>query len=324
MRAIVLTHVPPAFCAGADLKERRAGPPDSSPMVRVLRRLMDAEVPTIAAVEGPARAGGIGLMASCDLVVVERDLTFALTEVRIGVAAAIISVPILRRASGSPAGGGVPDRRAVRRRLRPRRRAGHATSPTTSTRRWPALCDGIRLGAPRAVAETKRMLRDGPGDGARREAFERMRALSDELFAGPDAAEGMAAFAEKRPPPGPDRSVRQNRRRQATSTDRTRGSPPRCRPRRPARGWRVAERDERVGGGDAPHRAREAVVDEPGDDRLADAARLRRVSSTTTTRPTSRAWRATSSIGSGASQRRSSTRHSMPSAASRSATRSDR
>ena len=46
---------------------------------------------------------------------------------------------------------------------------------------------------------TKRLLREVPLM-ERDEAFERMRALSDELFAGPDAAEGMAAFAEKRPP----------------------------------------------------------------------------------------------------------------------------
>lgn len=59
-RAIVLDHVPPAFCAGADLKERRTGPPDSAPMVGAMTRLMDAEVPTIAAVKGPARAGGVG------------------------------------------------------------------------------------------------------------------------------------------------------------------------------------------------------------------------------------------------------------------------
>ena len=101
VRAIVLTHVPPAFCAGADLKERATGLPDSRPIVRAFTRLMDADVPTIAAVKGPVRAGGIGLMASCDLVVVQRAVGFALTEVRIGVAAAIISVPILRRASGS-------------------------------------------------------------------------------------------------------------------------------------------------------------------------------------------------------------------------------
>ena len=198
VRAVVVTHVPPAFCAGADLKERRTGAPDSSPMVRALRRLMDAEVPTIAAVDGPARAGGIGLMASCDLVVVRRDLTFALTEVRIGVAAAIISVPILRRASGSRLAAafltGEPFDAPFARDVGLVTHVADDVQATVAT-----LCDGIRMGAPRAVAETKRMLRTVPGL-ERDDAFERMRALSDELFAGPDAAEGMAAFAEKRPP----------------------------------------------------------------------------------------------------------------------------
>lgn len=200
VRAIMLTHVPPAFCAGADLKERRAGPPDSRPMVAVLTRLMDADVPTIAAVKGPARAGGIGLMASCDLVVVDRAISFALTEVRIGVAAAIISVPILRRASGSRLAAafltGEPFDASYARE------AGlvtHVVDADQVDATVAALCEGIKAGAPRAVAETKRMLRLVP-TLERDEAFTRMRALSDELFAGPDAAEGMAAFAEKRPP----------------------------------------------------------------------------------------------------------------------------
>jgi enoyl-CoA hydratase/carnithine racemase len=198
VRAIVLTHVPPAFCAGADLKERAAGVPDSRPIVGAFARLMDAEVPTIAAVKGPARAGGIGLMASCDLVVVRRDIGFALTEVRVGVAAAMISVPILRRASGSRLAAafltGEPfdaeEARAVGL-------VTHVVDDVDAT--VAALCDGIRRGAPAAVAATKRILREVPGL-PRDEAFERMRALSDELFAGPDAAEGMAAFAEKREP----------------------------------------------------------------------------------------------------------------------------
>ena len=198
VRAIVLTHVPPAFCAGADLKERAAGVPDSRPIVGAFARLMDAEVPTIAAVKGPARAGGIGLMASCDLVVVQRDLVFALTEVRVGVAAAMISVPILHRASGSRLAAafltGEPfdaeEARAVGL-------VTHVADDVDTT--VAALCDGIRRGAPAAVAATKRILREVPGL-PRDEAFERMRALSDELFAGPDAAEGMAAFAEKREP----------------------------------------------------------------------------------------------------------------------------
>jgi enoyl-CoA hydratase/carnithine racemase len=198
VRAIVLTHTPPAFCAGADLKERREGRPDSSPFVAVLRRLMDAEVPTIAAVEGPARAGGIGLMAACDLVVVRSDITFALTEVRIGVAAAIISVPILRRVNASHlAASFLTGETFDAASARDAGLVTHVTDDVPAT--VAALCDGIRMGAPRAVAETKRMLRLVPTLD-RDDAFTRMRALSDELFAGPDAAEGMAAFTEKRPP----------------------------------------------------------------------------------------------------------------------------
>jgi len=197
-RAIVLGHAGPAFCAGADLKERSDGPPDSGPFVHVLQRLMDTERPTIAAVDGAVRAGGIGLMASCDLVVVDTATTFALTEVRIGVAAAIISVPILRRASSGRMASafltGEPFDAAIALDVG---LVTHVTGDVSST--VAGLCDGIRAGAPRAVAETKRLLRTVPTLD-RDEAFARMRALSDELFAGPDAAVGMAAFREKRRP----------------------------------------------------------------------------------------------------------------------------
>jgi enoyl-CoA hydratase/carnithine racemase len=65
------------------------------------------------------------------------------------------------------------------------------------------LCDGVRAGAPRAVAETKRVLGRVPGLDLDT-AFDEMRRLSDELFRGPDAIEGMAAFREKRTPVWPD------------------------------------------------------------------------------------------------------------------------
>jgi len=61
------------------------------------------------------------------------------------------------------------------------------------------LCDGVKMGAPSAIAETKRFMRVVPGL-PRDDAFEQMRRLSDELFDSPDGAEGMAAFAERRPP----------------------------------------------------------------------------------------------------------------------------
>ena len=183
-RAIVLTH--------------RSAPADSSPFVRALERLMDAACPTIAVINGAVRAGGIGLMASCDLVVVHDSTTFALTEVRIGVAPAIIAVPILRR---------VPPSRIAAAMLtgesfdaESARQMGlvtHVSSDVVSA--VDDLCNGILRGAPTAVAATKRILHT-VADMERTAAFDAMAMLSNDLFNAPDAAEGMAAFAQKRLP----------------------------------------------------------------------------------------------------------------------------
>ncbi len=202
-RAVVLRHEGPAFCAGADLKERAAstGPLDSTPTVSVMRRLMETPRPTIAAVDGAVRAGGIGLMASCDLVVVDRSVSFALTEVRIGVAAAIISVPILQRVpAGKIAAAMLTGEPFDAEHAREIGLVTHVTDDVASV--VASLCEGVLAGAPRAVAETKRLLRRVPNLDIDT-AFDEMRALSDELFRGPDAVEGMAAFREKRTPVWP-------------------------------------------------------------------------------------------------------------------------
>jgi enoyl-CoA hydratase len=197
-RAIVLTHAGPAFCSGADLRERSSGPPDSGPMVAALERLMDTERPTIAAVRGAVRAGGIGLMASCDLVVVDASVDFALTEVRIGVAPAIIAVPILRRvAPGRIAAAMLTGERFDAAQARDIGLVTHVTSDVVET--VDEICHGVRRGAPEAVAATKRLLASVPGTD-RATAFSEMRALSERLFSSDDAAEGMAAFAERRAP----------------------------------------------------------------------------------------------------------------------------
>jgi enoyl-CoA hydratase/carnithine racemase len=194
-RVIVLTHTAPAFCSGADLRERSDGTTtstDSGPMVRALQRLTGTSAPTIAAVDGPVRAGGIGLMAACDLAVVRPDATFAFTEVRIGVAPAIISVPILQRCGWSHLAGpfltgdvfGAVDARQMGL-------VTHVTEDVVAT--TAALVDGITRGGPGAVAATKRLLRS-PG------TWTDMQQLSETLFRSAEAAEGMRAFAEKRPP----------------------------------------------------------------------------------------------------------------------------
>lgn len=204
VRAIVLTHEGPAFCAGADLKERAAMPAgqttDSTPMVAAMTRLMDIPVPTIAAVKGAVRAGGIGLMGSCDLVVVGPDISFALTEVRIGVVAALISVPIFRRCS--PSAMAAPLLTGETFDAATAKAAGLITHVGDVDAIVAELTAGVRLGAPAAVSASKELLRraydTSPAD--RDAEFRRMQTLSERFFAGDDAAEGMTAFAERRQP----------------------------------------------------------------------------------------------------------------------------
>jgi methylglutaconyl-CoA hydratase len=202
-RVIVLRHEGPTFCSGADLKERSDPntPPDSRPMVAAMERLMDLPCPTIAAVKGSVRAGGVGLVAACDLSVVEPSVTFALTEVRIGVAAAVVSVPILRRVTpgkiGIPMLTGEPFDTALAHEIGLVTHVSDDVDATVSK-----LCEAIMPGSPRAIAATKRLLRVVPTLD-RSTAFAEMRALSDELFRSADAAEGMAAFREKRTPVWP-------------------------------------------------------------------------------------------------------------------------
>ncbi len=216
VRVIVLGHEPPVFCAGADLKERTSGrpgsgPPDSGPpdsgqmvsgqMVSVIRRLGAADQPVIAAVTGPVRAGGLGIMAACDMVVVADTVDFAFTEVRIGVAPAIIAVPILRRVSASRlAPAFLTGERFDAHAARELGLVTHvANGPEGVAATVDALVAGVLLGAPSAIAATKRLLRELPGADLD-DDFERMGALSDALFAAPDGQEGMRAFLEKRPP----------------------------------------------------------------------------------------------------------------------------
>jgi methylglutaconyl-CoA hydratase len=193
VRVVVLTHTSTVFCAGADLKERASGPTDNGPMASAMRRLWESNAPTIAAVDGTVRAGGIGLMASCDLVVVNRSVTFAFTEVRIGVAPAIISVPILARCGWSrlaaPFLTGETFDAAEARDIG---LVTHVTDDVAGT--VAALANGVLAGAPGAVTATKRVLRQQQPD------LDEMQALSEALFASEEGLEGMRAFAEKRPP----------------------------------------------------------------------------------------------------------------------------
>ncbi|MEU6916412.1 enoyl-CoA hydratase family protein [Streptomyces olindensis] len=194
VRAVVLTHTGNTFSAGADLKD----PPPPEALVALLRQIVELPQPVVARVTGHVRAGGLGLLAACDIAVASTEATFAFTEVRIGVAPAVISLPLLPRA----------DPRALSRYYLTGERFDAAAATTAGLLTTHAddvdsalapVLDGLRRSAPDALAETKRLLTTRV-----LEAFERdaagLTALSARLFSSPQAREGMTAFLERRDP----------------------------------------------------------------------------------------------------------------------------
>jgi len=199
VRAIVLTGSGSVFCSGADLSERAAAAPNRMP--GILTCLVESPVPVIARVNGHARAGGLGLIAASDLAAAAGASTFAFTEVRVGVAPAMIMVPALRvveprfLAAMTLTGETFTAVEAARAGL-----LSAVTADEEALDDWvEARTLAISKSAPGAVRATKALLRtlrtQGWADGLAAAA-----ATSADLFAGPEAVEGMAAFLEKRRP----------------------------------------------------------------------------------------------------------------------------
>lgn len=94
--AVLLTHTGPAFCSGAALDEMRGGDPADGPrgMLGLFRLLLTLPIPVVARVDGATRAGGLGVLGACDIVLASASSTFAISEVRLGLAPAVISLPL--------------------------------------------------------------------------------------------------------------------------------------------------------------------------------------------------------------------------------------
>nr|WP_202528649.1 enoyl-CoA hydratase family protein [Streptomyces sp. SID486] len=192
VRAVVLTHTGSTFCAGADLRD----PPDPDALVALLRQIVELPRPVVARVTGHVRAGGLGLLAACDITAAAGTATFAFTEVRIGVAPAVISLPVVPRA----------DPRALARYYLTGERFGPAeavrlglltaTADDVDEALAPVL-DGLRRSDPQALAETKRLLTARVLETFDRDAAD-LTALSARLFSSGQAREGMTAFLERR------------------------------------------------------------------------------------------------------------------------------
>ena len=206
IRVVVITGSGTTFCSGADLAGALAAAEGgfasggTSALVELLNAMLDHPKPLVARVQGHVAGGGNGLVAACDIAVASSDARFAFSEVRVGVAPAIISVVCLQ----------VMHRRDAQELLLTGERVSAdrvlAAGLVTAVAEAEALDAAVRayvdvllLGGPEATRNTKALLRRVPVM-TRDEAFAWTTEMSTGLFTSVEAREGMTAFLEKRKP----------------------------------------------------------------------------------------------------------------------------
>lgn len=204
VRVLVLGHTGGTFCAGADLSEAAGGDPFEATAARtrelatVLRAIVESPLPVVAAIDGHVRAGGLGLVGACDIAVAGPRSTFALTEARIGVAPAIISLTLLPKLSARAAA-----RYYLTGETFTAERAAEIGLITMAAEDLAAAVDAfvadLGRGSPQGLAASKALTTASILAGFDRDA-ERLATESARLFISDEAREGMLAFLQKRPP----------------------------------------------------------------------------------------------------------------------------
>ncbi len=213
VRAVVLTGAGTVFCAGMDLAEMRETSEqidahskwqeDANEYRELIEQMLRFPKPIIAAVNGPAMAGGAGLVLACDVVIAANSATFGLPEPRRGLVAGIVS-PLLHFRIG----GGRAAYLLMTAELIDATRAEHFGlfhEIVAADILWPRATQigkNCAANAPEALLLTKRMLNETIGEGLFT-LLSAGAALSATARTTEAAAEGLAAFLEKREPKWP-------------------------------------------------------------------------------------------------------------------------
>jgi enoyl-CoA hydratase/methylglutaconyl-CoA hydratase len=199
-RVVLIESSGKVFCSGADLAEATTEGMEvgARRIVELQRLIATLDKPVVTKNLGAVRAGGIGIIAAADVAISAEEATFALTEVKLGLAAAIISLTVHQRMSPRAAalttlGGEVfSGAEAAAYGLVTR-----AVPADSLDREVAAVCASLATGAPQGLRESKRILnRDLV---ARIDALgEEMAGTSARLFASEEAREAMTAFLSRR------------------------------------------------------------------------------------------------------------------------------
>lgn len=209
VRAIVLAAEGPAFCAGADLNWMRAmadyshadNLADASALAAMLWTVYTCAHPVVAQIQGDVYAGGVGLVAACDIAVAVDSAGFCLSEVRLGLIPATIS-PYVIRAMGMS---------AARRYFLTAERFSAAQAhgmgllhEVVSADALQATVDGITKAltsaGPQAVRQAKRLVRDVGGAPIDAALIADTAARIADIRASDEGREGVRAFLDKRAP----------------------------------------------------------------------------------------------------------------------------
>ncbi len=200
VRVVVLRSAGRVFCSGADLAEAASGSmtEGAGALVELQRVILSHPKPIVTRLGGPVRAGGLGIVASSDLVICAEEVTFALTESRLALAPAVISLTLVPRLTSRAAYDTFLSGRSFG--------AAEAAAMGLVTRSVPSAeldaaveqaCSDLLRAHPQGLRETKKVLARGMLEYLDANA-EDMIALSARLFSSDEAREAIVAFLTKK------------------------------------------------------------------------------------------------------------------------------